>query len=83
MPPCPWNEHACTYAAEEGHLHVLQWLRLENNPPCPWSKHTCRFAAAGHTDVLNWLRLENDAPCPRDDSTCEDWDCLAPLNYIV
>jgi hypothetical protein len=27
-PPCPWNEWTCVCAAEKGHLHVLQLVRL-------------------------------------------------------
>ncbi|CAN0267220.1 unnamed protein product, partial [Scytosiphon promiscuus] len=32
---CPWNEGACSAAAESGHLDELQWL-VENG--CPWNK---------------------------------------------
>ena len=24
---CPWSEWTCAWAAEGGHLEVLQWLR--------------------------------------------------------
>ena len=33
-PPCPWDERTCSFAAEGGHLDVLQWAR-SHDPPCP------------------------------------------------
>ena len=52
------------YAAESGHLAVLQWVRERH---CPWNWVTpANAAASGHLEVLQWVR-ENDA-------TGEAWD---------
>jgi hypothetical protein len=24
---CPWNAHTCAFAAQNGHLEMLHWLR--------------------------------------------------------
>ena len=54
-PPCPWDGETCRYAAEGGHLHVLQWARSQD-PPCPWNENICCNAAVGgHMHVLQWL----------------------------
>jgi hypothetical protein len=54
-PPCPWDEEACSRAAQGGHLHVLQWLR-EQDPPCPWDFRAHEHARrAGHTVVADWV----------------------------
>lgn len=43
----------CCYAAANGHLHVLQWLHLNN---CPFDSNVCVSAAMhGHTHILQWL----------------------------
>jgi hypothetical protein len=48
-------------------MHVLKWLREENDPPCPWNASTCAHAArGGHLHALEWLREENGPPCPWD-----------------
>ena len=39
---CPWDELTCKWAAGNGHLKVLQWLR-ENG--CPWDKEDCAIVA--------------------------------------
>ena len=54
-PPCPWDEHTCTLAAEGGHLEVLKWLRREG---CPWDMSTWRLAAQS---TREWLQ-ENGYP---------------------
>ena len=60
-----WDEATCTYAAEGGHLPVLQWARQNG---CPWDTRTCSSAAyGGHLSVLQWAR-QND--CPWDAKTC-------------
>jgi len=33
-PPCPWSAVTCAYAAEAGHLQVLQWARENGCPEC-------------------------------------------------
>jgi hypothetical protein len=60
---------ACCWAAEAGHLSMLQCLRsLES--PCTWDEWTCSFAAEnGHLHVLQWARSQPE-PCPWDESTC-------------
>ena len=30
---CPWDEDTCAYAAEGGHLEVLQWARMPMDAP--------------------------------------------------
>ena len=46
--------HRCSWAAEGGHLEVLQWAREHD---CPWSESTCICAAEeGHLEVLRWAR---------------------------
>jgi hypothetical protein len=60
-----WNEWTCVYAAQNGHLDVLQWARQNG---CPWDEETCAFAAQnGHLDVLQWARQNG---CPWSVSTC-------------
>jgi hypothetical protein len=55
----------CSYAAEGGHLAVLQWLRANG---CPWDAFTCSVAAAGgHLAVLQWAHTNG---CPWDADTC-------------
>jgi hypothetical protein len=62
---CPWNASTCAYAAEGGHLKVLQWARHHD---CPWDSDTCAFAAeGGHLDLLKWAREQD---CPWNLSTC-------------
>jgi hypothetical protein len=37
-------------------MHVLKWLREENDPPCPWNEKTCVNAVCGHLHVLKWFQ---------------------------
>jgi hypothetical protein len=49
----------CAWAADGGHLEVLQWARANG---APWNKLTCAAAAGGgHLEVLQWARA-NGAP---------------------
>jgi len=62
----PWDGHACTQAAANGHLHVLKWLYHEAQPglahahdnpsrhPFPAAMITSA-ARCGHMHVLVWL----------------------------
>ncbi len=52
---CPWNELACTYAAQEGHLHILQWCVANG---CPFDRESCIASAIerGHTTIEEWIR---------------------------
>ena len=49
------DEITCAYAAEKGHLAVLQWLRSQG---CPWNKAECLEKAEenGHTATAAWIR---------------------------
>lgn len=54
------------YAAQNGHLHILEWLLEEGYP---WDERTCQCAAFnGHLEVLKWLQEKG---CPWDHHTCE------------
>ena len=56
---------ACSRAAHEGRLEVLQWLRAKG---CEWNAVTCSVAAGrGHLDVLRWARANG---CEWDTGTC-------------
>ena len=68
--PCPWGEYTCAFAANNGHLHVLRWIRNPVFPdgsplpggPCPWGEFSCGYAALnGHVEVLEYL-YEAEAP---------------------
>ena len=64
-----FDEWACCWAAKEGHLKALKFLR-GLDPPCPWDERTCTFAAeGGHLEVLKFARGQ-DPPCPWDERTC-------------
>jgi hypothetical protein len=44
----------CAWAAEHGHMHLLQWARAND---CPWNAMTCEIAArGGHLELLQWAR---------------------------
>ena len=51
---CNWSKYTCSNAAENGHLHILQWARKKVIPysrkkVCPWDSETCSNAALnGH-----------------------------------
>ena len=51
---CPVDERACAFAAENGHLECLKYLREEVK--APWDKSTATFAAQnGHLHILEYL----------------------------
>ncbi|CAL6331594.1 unnamed protein product [Bathycoccus prasinos] len=51
---CPIDEMACAYAALNGHLEVLKYLREEVE--APWDSGTAAWAAAnGHLHILEYL----------------------------
>ena len=65
----------CAYAAEGGHLEVLQWARAQG---CPWDWRTCAWAARnGHLEVLQWARAHG---CRWDEATCAYAGCHATNN---
>ena len=60
-----FRNNLCAYAAEGGHLAVLQWARSEGRP---WDERTCAKAAmTGHLDILQWARANE---CPWNGKTC-------------
>ena len=51
---CPIDEMACKYAASEGHLEILKYLREEAE--AHWDSRTATFAAKyGHLHILEYL----------------------------
>ena len=51
---CPFDEDACAYAAENGHLECLKYLREEAK--APWGSETANWAAEnGHLHILEYL----------------------------
>jgi hypothetical protein len=51
---CPINTGACAWAAQNGHLEVLKYLREEAQ--APWDWRTANFAAkSGHLHILEYL----------------------------
>ncbi|KAL6080514.1 Ankyrin repeat domain containing protein [Balamuthia mandrillaris] len=63
-----FSRSACTKAAENGHLEVLQFLRLEVQPPFSWSEQTSQAALkARHWKMLRWMCWE--AHCPASQRT--------------
>mgnify|MGYP003704222499 FL=1 len=78
---CPWDEHTCLAAAENGHLNCLKYAH-ENG--CPWNSWTCLKAAEnGH---LNCLKYAHENGCPWDKWSCTitvyngHLDCLKYLH---
>ena len=51
---CPIDECACAFAARNGHLEVLKYLREEVK--APWGSRTATCAAGnGHLHILEYL----------------------------
>ena len=51
---CPINRNACAFAAGNGHLEVLKYLREEAK--APWDEKTATWAAQnGHLHILEYL----------------------------
>jgi len=60
-----WTHFSCFFAAQGGHLEILQWL---HDQECPWDKKTCQIAAQeGHLPILKWLLKEG---CPWNKIDC-------------
>ena len=77
----PWDVYTCQYAAMEGHLEVLQWVRANG---CPWDERTCGWAAwGGHLELLQWARANG---CPWDRGTlffARDRGHLEVINWAI
>ena len=59
------NVKACSMAAKQGDLEMLQWLHRNG---CPWNEETCMCAAEkGHLEILQWARMNG---CPWNERTC-------------
>ena len=54
---CPWNSSTCTWAAGNGQLEVLQWVRENDATGEAWDEIRVRYHAAGprKQEVLTWL----------------------------
>ena len=63
-----WNVDTCDFAAENGHLSALQYLR-ENG--CPWNSDTCGCAAKHE----RWDCLQYAV-----DNKCPDWEFFAKVH---
>ena len=51
---CPIDEYACGWAAAQGHLEVLKYLR--EKVKAPWDRKTATWAALnGHLHILEYL----------------------------
>ncbi len=50
----------CTWAAFNGHLHVLQWLRDDG---ATWDSHVICAEECGYDYVVEWAK-ENGCPEP-------------------
>ncbi len=56
----------CTYAAQYGHLDIIQWMYESGK--CKLDTHMCSFAAIGNQlEALRWLRANG---CPWDANVC-------------
>jgi hypothetical protein len=51
---CDWNDDACIYAAYDGHLSTLRWMR-ENECPCDMSGVFTAAARYGFTNILGYV----------------------------
>ena len=61
------DEDTIAYAALNGHLEMVKYLR-KLHIPMPWHARTCRYAAEnGHLELLKWVRANQ---CPWDEWTC-------------
>ncbi len=54
---CPWDSDVCTYAATNGHLEILKFLRSDPNNLCPWNKNKCISGARknNHQHIIDWI----------------------------
>ena len=52
---CPIDEDACAFAARNGHLEVLKYLREEGKAPWDSTTASSRAALKGHLHILEYL----------------------------
>ena len=54
---CPWDVNTCRYAASDGQLEVLQWVRENDANGEAWNEDRVRACAVGprKQEVLTWL----------------------------
>jgi hypothetical protein len=60
---CGWDVRGCFMkAAHGGHVHVMRWMREQDEADCPWDVSVCDAAASGgNLPALQWVRGEG---CP-------------------
>ena len=63
-----WDAWACAYAADQGHIQTLVWLRRNGCPIDKWA--LIRASANGHVRTVEWL-LENEDKDLLDRAACE------------
>jgi hypothetical protein len=70
---CPIDESACAFAASNGHLEVLKYLREEGK--APWDSRTAAWAAEnGHLHILEYL-------VERKFDKYNEWACTLAAKY--
>ena len=82
---CPIDRRACAFAASEGHLECLKYLREEVK--APWDSWTTSLAAEnGHLHILEYLVERKYDQFDEDKDACENaamnghLDCLKFLH---
>jgi hypothetical protein len=80
---CEWDVETCCYAAYEGHLDLLRFLRHEQDC-CPWDGSVIGHAAMmGRIDVLAWCRANG---CEWSNIACKlaaDIGRLETLRWMI
>jgi hypothetical protein len=59
-----WDEWTCTFAAMNGHINVIDWVRDKG---CPWDEMT--FAYAAKYNRFDTLKYLFEQKCPYDEIT--------------
>jgi len=84
-----WDHTTLTFAAQGGHLAVLQWIK-SIDPSLPWGPverfiedGLCAAAARnGHLHVIQWARVQ-DPPAPWNESMCSSAASGAYIDIIL
>ena len=74
---CPWDDWACSEAAEHGHLECLKYLH-ENG--CPWDADTCTHAAL--RVQLECLKYAYEHGCPCDEGIMLRLEFKTAINIL-